>query len=692
MIASAESETANPEMAKTTPLITRASGTDITLFTPYFKSPDESRQRELDSCLRKNVANEAIQKIYLLMDDGGSPGVASTKIEIIHLDRRMTYLDWVGITMERCDSGISLLANSDIYFDETVGILADVLADKRAFVTLTRHEAGNGISSLHKNPSWSQDVWAISVPVELPDTLVKSLDFPLGVPRCDNKIAYLFAIHGFEIHNPCGHVRSFHLHETQLRSYSKKMDRTIVGGVAYVHPSPEIGVRSELDFEVWGSNLGTRSKIRLNPSFDLWDSKGPEIVDDEKGNVVIFDADWQYPAITEKHASLQVRKLVEVPPDVAYFGFPWATLIDRIHHTPADAEPLLSALDRLAPQLAKYRRVVTTCQQIHMMKFPDLFAKTGITDIFWSHAVKDQLCFPGNAKILIHPFPLYPVQHEPGPALTEHREFLFSFVGAKSPPYYLTESRNKILELLADHPSGYVKGRDEWHYAKIVYAHQLKKGAGEAENLVCDASSDEFRRVLGKSVFSLCPSGSGPNSIRLWESIGAGAIPVILADTYLPPGNPLLWKKAAVFCREDDRAIQSLPDVLTKISADPELMKSKLEALGEIWRLYGPECFVHDIGRFMNESARPARDESLIALVNGTIRETPPTGESAAALLMACGSRILSSDSAFKEHYMTNGHLRAAVMRALNYAPKKHVDQFLRIARDVGLDLLSWDD
>ena len=36
-------------------------------------------------------------------------------------------------------------------------------------------------------------------------------------------------------------------------------------------------------------------------------------------------------------------------------------------------------------------------------------------------------------------------------------------------------------------------------------------------------------------VFSLCPEGAGPNTLRVWESLAVGAIPVILVDGWLPP-------------------------------------------------------------------------------------------------------------------------------------------------------------
>ena len=51
-----------------------------------------------------------------------------------------------------------------------------------------------------------------------------------------------------------------------------------------------------------------------------------------------------------------------------------------------------------------------------------------------------------------------------------------------------------------------------------------------------------YNDYLLKSVFSLCPSGSGPNSIRLWESLGIGTIPVVLADTLDLPKHELMEK------------------------------------------------------------------------------------------------------------------------------------------------------
>ena len=45
-------------------------------------------------------------------------------------------------------------------------------------------------------------------------------------------------------------------------------------------------------------------------------------------------------------------------------------------------------------------------------------------------------------------------------------------------------------------------------------------------------NEEEYIRVLEESIFCICPSGSGPNSIRLWEAVEFGCIPVIISDDY----------------------------------------------------------------------------------------------------------------------------------------------------------------
>jgi len=302
---------------------------------------------------------------------------------------------------------------------------------------------------------------------------------------------------------------------------------------------------------------------------------------------------WQFPATTELLAYQKFSELVPDNAKTGYAAFPWATLIDYMLHNPSRATQLLSLHQRITKQNENRTTVVTVCQHVHMLEFQYLFAEAGITDIFWAHKTKGIDVLPSYPNIRIHEFPLFPVQApgEPG-RKGGKRRYLFSFVGARG-SYYLTDVRQHICELLSNDKRGLIIERQNWHYDSVVYHKQIlgrKNSAGpDATN------SRQFRDALHESIFTLCPSGSGPNSIRLWEAIAAGSIPVILSDNYAPPGNQELWKEAAVFWGETAEAVKQLPDHLETLAKNKAGIARKRHALRQLWMLYGHETFIYDI-------------------------------------------------------------------------------------------------
>src|SRR5262249_40645272 len=159
-------------------------------------------------------------------------------------------------------------------------------------------------------------------------------------------------------------------------------------------------------------------------------------------------------------------------------------------------------------------------------------------------------------------------------------------------------------DILGQDSSGFIMLRDTWHYERWVYEYQLKNKECCEEARVDMKAAALFRASLNNSIFALCPSGAGPNSLRLWESIAAGVIPVILADTYEPPGNPQLWEAAAVFCRETADAVRTLPSRLAAMAADKQLIAEKRCALKRLRMLYGPDVFVSDIRKLVLQEVR----------------------------------------------------------------------------------------
>jgi hypothetical protein len=70
---------------------------------------------------------------------------------------------------------------------------------------------------------------------------------------------------------------------------------------------------------------------------------------------------------------------------------------------------------------------------------------------------------------------------------------------------------------------------------------------------------DNYISILKDSAFVLCPRGVSPSSIRLFEVMKAGRVPVIISDEWLPP--PLIdWNSCSVWIKEAE--INSISGVL----------------------------------------------------------------------------------------------------------------------------------
>ncbi len=318
--------------------------------------------------------------------------------------------------------------------------------------------------------------------------------------------------------------------------------------------------------------------------------------------LVVHDDDWQTPAITERNAYRCAAERLPSVPDVAYLAFPWATLIDLIVHK-QDASRLLDILEDLGRETRRFGAVVTVCQHIFMGDFPDLFAKAGVTHLFWSHLRNDGAP-RGFEAVAVAPFPLYPVNAPARDEVSARPRHLFSYIGTRPGPLYLDNVRRLIVDELSDSPSGYVRERADWHFYRAVYEKQIYASIDTVEDPLANAEAVEYRAVMADSLFALCPSGTGPNSLRLWEAITAGVIPVVLSPHYQPPGEPRLWSSAIISADGNRETIRSLPQRLARIAADDQRIHATHSALALMRARYGADTFVHDIVRLYRDLQR----------------------------------------------------------------------------------------
>lgn len=314
----------------------------------------------------------------------------------------------------------------------------------------------------------------------------------------------------------------------------------------------------------------------------------------KKDNILVFPFGWQRPAKTEEWA--YQRCLVDFPQNhfVQVVCFPWATLVDLLRSQQmAKAKVFLEALQRTPPRITLVR--ATVCQHIYMKDLLPFFKQLKITDVFWPHAECDETIIEG---IKIHPFPLYPVRCED---LTESglgkikpladRKFLYSFIGAYNPDVYLSPVRQWLFEL-PEREDGYIESRGEWHYEKHVYGEQISGVAMNAEqHKQYKQFGLDYAAVMRDTIFCLCPSGTGPNSIRLWEALGFGCVPVIISDNLRLPGDAALWESASIHIPEVESEIKALPRLLQSLS----IQDINTQAIQILWKHYGLDGFIYDL-------------------------------------------------------------------------------------------------
>jgi hypothetical protein len=143
------------------------------------------------------------------------------------------------------------------------------------------------------------------------------------------------------------------------------------------------------------------------------------------------------------------------------------------------------------------------------------------------------------------------------PYLTEARELyskrslLFSFLGRLSHPV-----REKLLackfrrsDVVIEHTTGY----HHWG-TRDEQAKQFNR---------------RYAEVSASSKFIICPRGAGVSSIRLFEAMELGCVPVILSDDWVAPSGPG-WEDFSI--RVSEQNLNQLEGIIVEREADWEVM------------------------------------------------------------------------------------------------------------------------
>lgn len=100
-----------------------------------------------------------------------------------------------------------------------------------------------------------------------------------------------------------------------------------------------------------------------------------------------------------------------------------------------------------------------------------------------------------------------------------------------------------------------LKGHDKY------YGHVPPHAKSELE--------DKYIKMIQRSRFVLCPRGGGPSSRRVYETMAAGRVPVVISSHWIPPFNHVIdWSDLIVHGKNAERTMDNLETVSDEQAAE----------------------------------------------------------------------------------------------------------------------------
>jgi hypothetical protein len=185
----------------------------------------------------------------------------------------------------------------------------------------------------------------------------------------------------------------------------------------------------------------------------------------------------------------------------------------------------------------------------------------------------------------------YPrVSDPPVRGTTVEPDLLFSFVGSAT-----AQCRELIFELRHEQAVvEQVQSFQPWDTSRPGY----------------EALRRRYDEILCRSRFVLCPRGHGTSSLRLYEALAAGRVPVIISDDWVPPSGPD-WP--AFSLRWPERRMDGLIALLEE--RDPEWREMGAAAAEAYAKYFAADVAFHrvvELCRDLHETHRRPPSQSTL--------------------------------------------------------------------------------
>jgi hypothetical protein len=188
----------------------------ICLICPYYRGATVERQREIETCLKRNSENEHIYRIDVFVDKIDElPVFESDKVCVRKFPEQMSFTQSFRFAQANCLEDICIIANADIYFDHTLAKLYYVdLREKLLALTSYNDPAEHGFATFDvQSAPCSHDAWIFYG--SLLQLHRMDLDIPVGANGCTGRLTQEFLKSGYRVGNPCYDIIAHHLHNSE---------------------------------------------------------------------------------------------------------------------------------------------------------------------------------------------------------------------------------------------------------------------------------------------------------------------------------------------------------------------------------------------------------------------------------------------------------------------------------------------
>ncbi len=209
--------------------------------------------------------------------------------------------------------------------------------------------------------------------------------------------------------------------------------------------------------------------------------------------------------------------------DLNYIAVPWTQILNSHWLDFPGKQSKESYFKHLSRQKIDQQNNFTVCQHDSYMLLQNYYKHLNITKVFSCAAYNyDEI---DGVEIIPMPY-INTFKFD-----NLEKNILISFIGS------VTHNSRDIIKQRIRNEN--IIFRDTYHITSDFFSSNNKT-----------QQEYEYEQILSRSRFSLCPRGSNPNSVRFWESLAAGAIPVLISDNYkLPEWD---WDNTIIRIKESD--------------------------------------------------------------------------------------------------------------------------------------------